>query len=162
MTEIRDKNLHRIVVTAFVYKPDLTYLITKRSPHKKVMPGKWTVPGGGLEVDDYINTEPSTRGSKQWYGALENTLRREIREEVNLEIGKPEYLLDYTFIRPDGIPVLGITYFAPYISGEVRLDEDATEFAWIRAEEGDNYDFIEGIEGELAKVDEILNRRKNS
>src|SRR3989344_9642025 len=104
--EIKNKELHRIVTTTLVYKPDFTYLITKRASHKKVMPCKWTIPGGGLTTDDYTNTPPSTTGAKQWYGALENSLRREIREEVNLEIGKPDLLTDLTFIRPDGIPVL--------------------------------------------------------
>ncbi|MFZ2484678.1 MAG: NUDIX domain-containing protein [Minisyncoccia bacterium] len=158
--EIKDKELHRIVVTAIIYNPKFEYLVTKRSLHKKVMPGKWTVPGGGLEVDDYINTKSSTQGAKQWYGALENTLRREIREEVNVEIGKPEYLLDYTFIRPDGIPVLGLTYIAEYVSGEVKLDEDATEFAWISVDEVEKYDFIEGIEDEIRQADNILKERQ--
>ncbi len=157
--EIKDKELHRIVATALVYKPDLTYLITKRALHKKVMPGKWTIPGGGLSIDDYINTIPSTKSSKQWYGALENSLRREIREEVNLEIGKPEFLTDLTFIRPDGIPVLCLSYFASYASGEVKLDEDATEFKWIKVEEVGDYDFIEGIEEEIRAADAILKKR---
>lgn len=160
--EIKDRELHRIVTTALVYRPDFTYLITKRALHKKVMPGKWTIPGGGLEIDDYINTLPSTKGAKQWYGALENTIRREIKEEVDLEIGKPEFFTDYTFIRPDGIPVLGLSYFAPYISGEVKLDDDATEFAWITIDKVGNYDFIDGIAGEIRKVDEILRKRKNT
>ena len=160
MTEIKDKELHRIVATALVYKPDLTYLITKRALHKKVMPGKWTIPGGGLEAEDYINTEPSTKGANQWYGILEKTLRREIKEEVNLEIGNPEFLIDYTFIRPDGVPVLGLSYFAPYVSGEVKLDEDATEFVWIRADQVGDYDFIEGIEEEIKHADEILKKRQ--
>ena len=157
--EIRNKELHRISVTALVFKPNFTYLITKRAMHKKVMPGKWTIPGGGVEVDDYINTPPSTKGAKQWYGALEKTLRREIREEVNLEIGTPEFFIDYTFIRPDGIPVLGLSYFAPYLSGEVKLDEDATDFKWIKAEEVSEYDFIDGVGDEIIETDKILKER---
>ncbi len=158
--EIKDKELHRVVTTALVYKPDFTYLITKRALHKKVMPGKWTIPGGGLEIDDYINTPPSTNGAKQWYGVLENTIRREIKEEVNLEISKPEFFIDYTFIRPDGIPVLGLSYFAPYTSGEVKLDEDATEFAWITIDKVGDYDFIDGIANEIKKADQILKKRR--
>lgn len=164
--EIKDKELHRIVVTAIIYKPttsagrsDFSYLIIKRSLHKEVMPGKWTVPGGGLEVDDYINTAPSTEGAKQWYHALEKTLRREIKEEVNLEIGEPEFLIDYTFIRPDGVPVLGLTYLVSYISGEVDLDEDSTEFVWAAIDKLDNYDLIDGIADEIRKADKILKNR---
>ena len=158
--EIKDKELHRIVTTTLVYKPDFTYLIIRRALHKKVMPGKWAPPGGGLSVDDYINTPSSTAGAKQWYGALENSLRREIREEVNLEIGKPELLTDLTFIRPDGIPVLCLADFAPYVSGEVKLDEDATEFAWITANQVGDYDFIEGIADEIKRIDKILKARQ--
>ncbi len=158
--EIKDKELHRITTTCIVHKDGFVYLITKRALHKKVMPGKWTVPGGGLNVDDYIHTAPSTHGAKQWYGALENSLRREIREEVNLEIGKPELLTDLTFIRPDGVPVLCLSYFAPYVSGEVKLDEDATEFVWVTLEEAKNYDLIDGIWDEIRQTEEILKSRK--
>ena len=150
-----NKELHRITTTALVYKPDYTYLITKRALHKKVMPGKWTIPGGGLSMDDYVNTPSSTEGAKQWYGAVQISLRREIKEEVNLEIGKPELLIDLTFIRPDGVPVVCFSYYAPYVSGEVKLDEDATEFAWVTLEEAKNYDLIDGIWDEIRQVEEI-------
>ena len=158
--EIKDKELHRVTVTAIIYKPDFTYLITKRATHKKVGAGKWALPGGGLNTDDYTNTPPSTQESRQWYGALQNALNREVAEEVNLVVGKPEFLTDLTFLRPDGIPVLCLSYFAPYVSGEVRLDEDATEFAWITADEVEKYDFIQGIEGEIEEVDAILKSRQ--
>jgi len=154
--EVKEKELHRIVTTTLIYKPNFTYLITKRAIHKDVFPGKWTIPGGGLEADDYINTPPSTTGAKQWYGALENSLRREIKEEVNLEIGKPELLTDLTFIRPDGVPVLCLSYFAPYVSGEVVLDEDATEYAWVTTKQASSYDLIDGILGEIQEVNGIL------
>lgn len=163
MTEvITEKELHRIVPTAIIYKPDFTYFIAKRSPHKKVQPGKWAVVGGGLSVDDYINTPPSTKQSNQWYGAVERALKREVMEETNLEIGRPEFLTNLTFIRSDSIPVLCLSYFAPYVSGEVVLDEDSTEYAWVTAEEARSYDLIDGILGEIKQVDEILKKRKLS
>jgi 8-oxo-dGTP diphosphatase len=153
-----NKELHRIVTTTLIYKKDLTYLVTKRAMHKKVMPGKWTIPGGGLTTDDYTNLPPSS-SALQWYGVLDRSLRREIREETGLEIGEPELFENYTFIRPDGIPVLGLTYFAPYLAGEVKLDQDATEFAWIKVEDVDKYDFIDGITSEIRKANQILKSR---
>lgn len=123
------------------------------------MPGKWTIPGGGLSIDDYKDTPASSTGIKQWYGVLETSLRREIKEETDLEMGKPELLTDLTYIRPDSIPILCLSYFAPYVSGEVKLNEEATEFAWITADKADAYDLIDGIAGEIKEVDEILKKR---
>ncbi len=152
--EIKDKELHRISITGIIHK-DGKYLITKRNPDKKAFPGKWTVPGGGLETDDYINTAPTTPAG-QWYFAVEKTLRREIKEEVNLEVDKPKYLLDLTFVRPDGIPVVVLSFYCNYKSGDVKLDSDSVEFAWVTYEEAKNYDLIDGILEEIKMVDEIL------
>ncbi len=157
MTQPIHKELHRIAITAIIHRDGpkgREYLILKRSPDKKAFPGKWTVPGGGLETDDYINT-PKTTGD-HWYFALENTLRREVKEECGLEAGKVSYLLDMTFVRADGIPVLILSFYAPYKSGEVKLDEDNVEFAWATLEELKKYDLIEGLLGEIERVESIL------
>jgi len=153
--EIKDKELHRIALTAIIYNKEGKYLITKRALTKKAFPGKWTVPGGGLEVDDYINLKPTTSDG-QWYGALENTLRREIKEETNLEIEKPKYLLDITFIRPDGIPVLILSYYAEYKTGEVKLDADSIDFKWATVSEVKEMDLIAGMAEEIEMVDKII------
>ena len=155
--EIKHKELHRIAITAIIYNSEKKYLITRRSLSKKAFPGKWTVPGGGLETDDYTNTPPTHKGD-QWYNAVETALRREVKEEVNLEIGKPQYLLDLTFIRPDGIPVLVLSYYCEFLSGEVKLDEDSTDYKWVTAKEAENYDLIDGILEEIKMVEEMLKK----
>lgn len=152
--EIKDKELHRVSTTCIIYNAEGKYLVTKRSPHKKAFPNKWTVPGGGLSTDDYIHMEKNK--DTQWYGALETTLMREVKEEVNLEIGKPVYLLDLTFIRPDGIPVLVLSYYARHISGEVKLDEDAVEYRWVTLSEAKELDLIAGIYEEIEMVEKLL------
>ena len=78
--EIKDKELHRVATTCIIYNSEGKYLVTKRSPHKKMQPNKWTVPGGGLNVDDYIN-RPKSYDAPQWYGSLESALLREVKEE---------------------------------------------------------------------------------
>ncbi len=148
-----DKELHRISSTAIIHKAG-KYLITRRSLDKKAFPGKWTVPGGGLSTDDYINTPKTT--ADLWYFGLQNSLKREVKEEVNLEIGPIKYLLDMTFIRPDGVPVLILSFYADYKSGEVKLDDDNIDYAWVSYEEARNYDLIDGILEELRMVDEIM------
>ncbi|MBZ9578360.1 NUDIX domain-containing protein [Patescibacteria group bacterium] len=150
MTEIQNKELHRITSTAIVHK-DGKYLLLQRSPNKKAFPGKWTVPGGGLEVSDYINLPKTT--SDHWYFAIENSLRREIKEETGLEVGELKYLCSMTFIRPDGIPTVILSFYCDWKSGLVKLDEDNINYAWTAVEEAKNYDLVEGLLEEIKMVD---------
>lgn len=156
-----DKELHRISITGIIYNDEGKYLVTKRSLEKKAFPGRWTVPGGGINTDDYTSTEPTT-SEGQWYSVVEKTLRREILEEVGVEIERPEYLLDLTFIRPDNVPVLVLSYMCKYASGDVVIDNDGgdtIDFAWATLEELRSYDLIPGILEEVEMVQEILDKR---
>ncbi|MFZ1075675.1 MAG: NUDIX domain-containing protein [Minisyncoccia bacterium] len=161
----KDNELHRIAVTGIIWKKDgdgqFRYLITKRAPHKKAWPGKWTVPGGGLEATDYTATEATYQNdeSPQWYNAIEKTLRREINEEVGVDVDQISYLLDLTFIRPDGIACLVLSMYCRYAGGEVKLDADATEYAWVTTAETAKYELISGIDHEIALVEERLNSK---
>ncbi len=154
---VPSRELHRIVPTVIIYNSEKKYLITKRSEKLPVFPGRWTVPGGGLSMDDYETMPFSNKNDKQWYFVLEKGLRREVKEEVNLEIGIPEYLLDLVFIRPDNVPVVVLTFIAPYVSGEIVLnDGENTEFQWINAAEAKDYDFVGDIAMEIELADKRL------
>ena len=152
--EIKNRELHRIVSTAIIHRLG-RFLIVRRALDKKVWPGRWTVPGGGLEIDDYVVTPPTTK-SRIWYFALENSLRREVKEEVGFEMGKISYLLDLAFIRPDKIPVITLSFFAPWKRGKVKLNSENIDFTWVTAKETKNYDLIEGIPEEIEMVERIL------
>lgn len=155
--KIKYRELHRVGSTAIIYKNG-KYLIVQRNKDRIAFPGKWTVPGGGLEVDDYINLPKTTNGSPQWYFAIENSLKREIKEEVNLEIEKPRYFCDLAFIRPDGIPAVVLSYFAKLKQGKVKLNEENIDYEWITAKKAKKYDLIEGIADEIEAVDKILKK----
>lgn len=138
---------HEIAITAIIIK-DGKYLITKRSPTKKRWPNMWTVPGGRLEVSDYSNLPKDTKD--YWYNVLEQVLRREVREEVGLEISNIEYVTSLATVHADGSPSLVISCMADYIGGEVTLQlEECNEFAWVSLEEAKNYDLLDGIYDEL-------------
>src|SRR6185436_12407964 len=98
--------LHEIVITAIIVK-DKKYLLTRRSLSKKRFPGAWTVPGGRLETSDYTDLPKQTKD--YWYNVLEMTLRREVREEVGLEIDNIEYVCSLATIHADGAPSLVIS-----------------------------------------------------
>lgn len=149
--------LHEVAITAIVAK-DGKYLITRRVMTKKRFPGKWTVPGGRLTTDDYINTPKDTPDC--WYNVLENVVRREVREETGLEIKNIDYVASLATVDKEGTPMLVISCSADWASGEVVLQEEETDqYAWITTAEAKDYDLIGGIDHELQMADE---RRKGN
>ena len=149
-----DPRLHIIAVTGIVVK-DGRFLIMKRSEKEKAYPGYWTVPGGKIVRHEYEKM-PMTLNSDGWYDIVASTLKREIAEEANIEVDETKYLTDMTFIRPDNIPVLVLSYWCRYKSGEIKLGKDMTDYAWIIPEEGKNYNLIPGILDEIESVNKIL------
>ena len=146
-----NKLLHEIVITAIIIK-DGKYLITRRSKNKKRFPGMWTVPGGHLEIEDYINLPKDTEF--YWYNVLEKVLKREVKEEVGLEIKNVEYVTSLATVHVDGNPSLVISCMADYALGEIKLQEDETDnFAWVSLEEAKEYKLIDGIYDELVMTD---------
>lgn len=145
-----NKLLHEIAITAIVIKNG-KYLITRRSKNKKRFPGKWTVPGGKLEVKDYINFPKDTKF--YWYNVLEKVLKREVNEEVGIKIKNIEYVTSLATVHTDGNPSLVISCMADYISGKVKLQKDeADDFVWVSLKEAKKYDLIDGIYDELLMV----------
>lgn len=145
------QNLHEVAITAIVVK-DGKYLITKRAKTKKRFPGYWTVPGGKLEVSDYINFKKDTEF--YWYNVLEKVLKREVKEEVGIEINNVEYVTSLATVHKDGNPSLVISCLADYVSGDIKLQEgEIDEFAWVNLEEAKNYNLIDGIYDELVMVE---------
>lgn len=143
--------LHEIVITAIIVK-DGKYLITRRSAGKPRFPGMWTVPGGRLETDDYLNLPKDTE--HYWYNVLEQVLRREVREEVGLEIENIEYVTSLATIHADGAPSLVISCMATYTGGDVALQEGETDaYEWVTLGEAKGYELIDGIYDELAMAD---------
>jgi 8-oxo-dGTP pyrophosphatase MutT (NUDIX family) len=150
-----DRNkLHYVVVTGILVNKDGKYLITKRADWEKAFSGRWTVPGGKLEVLDYILREKDT--SSHWYNIFEDLLRREVMEEVGLEIENIGYVTSLVYIRPDKIPCLIVSLSAEPTSEDVKLCNALTEFKWVSLEESKNYDLIEGIYEELEILDKHL------
>ena len=148
---MENQYLHEVAITAIVVK-DGKYLITRRSLNKKRWPGQWTVPGGRLEVSDYTSWPKDTHG--YWYNVLEKTLRREVKEEVGLEIKDITYVTSLATVHEDSSPSLVISCMAEWAGGEVTLQkEECDEFVWVTTEEAKNYKLIDGIEDELARAD---------
>ena len=161
-----DPRLHFVVATAIIHKPrtnpsdstgqgwQFEYLIAKRAAHEKAYPDKWTVPGGKLVLTEYQNI-PKTTGDA-WYNISDWLVKKEVMEEVGVEIGKPKYLCDLVFVRPDGYPVVTLSYYAGWARGDVKLCKDLSDYAWVTVDEAQKFDLIDGIWEEIRDVDKIL------
>ncbi len=151
-----DQNLYRVAITAIIVK-DGKYLITRRAMQKKKWPGKWTVPGGKLERSDYESLPKDTVNA--WYNILERTVRREVKEEVGLEIKNVQYLTsivaEYGSDAPHSII---LSMIADWGFGEVKLQEEETDqYAWVTLEEAKEYELIDGIYDELVMAEDYRN-----
>ena len=114
--------LHVIAVTAIVKKGD-KYLLAKRSMDDDQAPGEWSIPGGKVE---------KAVGERR----LEETLKKEVMEEVGIEI-KNEVKLIYNdaFIRSSGDHVVMLTFLCDWKKGAAKPLEDQEEVRWLTLSE---------------------------
>ncbi len=155
--DVSDK-LHEIPVTAIITK-DGKYLIIRRAKTKKKFPGMWCVPGGRLEVSDYKDLPKDT--NHHWFNIVEKTLRREVEEEVGLQIDNIDYLTSLAMIVGE-YPSLILSFTADYKSGEVTLQEEELDKAqWVTLEEAKEYNLIEGIYDQLVMANDQVKRIKS-
>ena len=150
-----DRNLmHYAVVTGILINKEGKFLIVKRADWEKAFPDRWTVPGGKLEVLDYVLREKDT--PHHWYNIFEDLLKREVKEEVGLEIENIDYVTSMVYIRSDKIPCMIVSLFADAKTEKINLCNALTDFAWVDLNEAKDYDLIEGIYDELVILDKKL------
>jgi 8-oxo-dGTP pyrophosphatase MutT (NUDIX family) len=156
----KDK-LFYFVANVVVYREsDKTCLILKRDMREKVHPGRYGVPGGKLEWNDFDIAKPTRVNGDvlDFENAVELLLKRETREEAGIEIEDSiTYVNSVVFVRPDETPVVLVKFAAKYKSGEVLLEKGAfTDYAWVDAMTVKKYECIDGVEEEIAKTIEIF------
>lgn len=107
------------------------YLTVVRSRDDAHAAGALSFPGGRIESD----IDDLERSSSQ--DVLESTLRREIWEEVRLEVADISYLQSRAFVRDDGHPVVNVVFTCRHRSGRPRVDStgEITDCQWLLPEE---------------------------
>ena len=134
----------RIIVVALARNARGDYLICKMPPDRGVFPGQWGLPGGGLEDGE----------------RLEDALRREMKEEVGLEISHvyplffDEDVRDKTF--PDGrreeVHMIYLLFECWARGDRVRLNAELEEHAWVSPSQLAKYDLNDATRDTFRKL----------
>ena len=66
---------------------------------------------------------------------IENSLEREIMEEVGIKVANPKFFASKSFIRSSGHHVVGLSFLLDYVSGEAQPLEDQDEVRWVTIDE---------------------------
>jgi 8-oxo-dGTP diphosphatase len=69
--------------------------------------------------------------------ALEATLRREVLEEIGIQVKNIRYAYNTHFLASDGDKVLDVVFLCDYESGEARIEdiEEVADILYLSAEE---------------------------
>lgn len=113
-----------IRVTCAIIEREGKILLAQRS-ESMALPLKWEFPGGKLEAGEDAVT----------------CIRREIREELGLEIDVAAQLQSFTTKGIDKTIEL-IPFVCKIISGEIKLAEHSSA-VWVSPQEAHNYDLAE-------------------
>lgn len=104
-----------IAVKAFIVNEKKEVLILRRRKDDVHRPGTWDIPGGRLN-----------QGESPFDG-----MKREVKEETNLEIEVKSPLQIHYFTREDGQQITMIVFLCRPLSKNIKLSEEHMEYRWV-------------------------------
>ena len=110
-------------------------LLMKRADSKKMMPGRWEFPGGGVEAEE----------------TPEEAALRELEEETGLK-AEISGRGDSAVIDTEHGELRIFPFLVETSSEDIVLSREHTEYTWIRKNELENFETVEGLEHELEAV----------
>ena len=108
-----------IAVKAFIVNSRHQLLLIKRPDTAVHKPGVWEIPGGRLE-----------EGEDPFLG-----LKREVLEEVGLDISITGPLSVHHFVRDDGQKITMLVFVCTPFNEAVKLSSEHTHFKWLSLDE---------------------------
>ncbi|MFC1626752.1 NUDIX hydrolase [Patescibacteria group bacterium] len=116
----------RINVVAIIEKEG-NILLGKKAKGIGPYPNKWLIPGGGVEKNE----------------TLEEALRREVREETNVEIENIRKVYedeDIVWKNGEKQHFIYKTFHVDYINGQLKPTSDLIHLRWVKRDNLKHYD----------------------
>jgi 8-oxo-dGTP diphosphatase len=130
--------MKKVHVTAAVIENDNKILCVQRNSNKfEYISYKWEFPGGKVEDNEQ----------------LEETIKREIMEELNLNVSISGFLIRVEHEYPDFILTMD-TFKCKIVGGELKLNEHVS-FKWLETEELSQLDWAAA---DLPIVEKLKNK----
>ncbi len=125
------------------------FLLAQRSMNEVHKPGAWSIPGGKVEEEGESRI-------------VEKTLKKEIAEEVGLEITDDiEFVYNNTFQRVDGVQVVNLTFLCHALNNAAKPLEDTARVEWLTPEELKNFPEAEDfLKNEIEALLGFLEKRQ--
>jgi 8-oxo-dGTP diphosphatase len=147
----------KILQKAMVKNNEGRILALKRTDDaKRPNPGCWDLPGGRVEASDIVKWKAkSGRGDDN--DILVKALRREIKEETNLEVGNIRAIHSASgFSEKKSVFIVAIGYVCDAVDKDaLELSSEHVDFCWVAKDEflkldiGDDGGLLEAI---LSKI----------
>jgi len=116
-----------------IIRKDGKILVVKRADHDDHKPGLWETVGGGIDEGEMP----------------QDALKREIMEEVGINVSIKHPFNVFTFTKDNGESKIGITFLCDYINGEVALSDEHSEYKWIDPQEFSSMESIPSLHNEI-------------
>jgi nucleoside triphosphatase len=122
----------RVIVVGLVHNQRGKFLISKMPTDRGVFPGQWGLPGGGIEAGE----------------TLEMALRRELREEIGIDVTNIQQLFftdgQYVKTFPDGkqqeIYMIFLLFGCLACSEDLKLNSEFETYEWVAEKSLKNFD----------------------
>jgi mutator protein MutT len=105
------------IAVNFIAVIDNKVLLIRRNSFDNIEPSKWAIPGGKCEENETI----------------EEALKREIKEELGVNIKTYNYFKSYYYKNKSNKHTRAL-YFYGQITEEIYLNEESSEFKWFELE----------------------------
>ncbi|MDD5732013.1 MAG: NUDIX domain-containing protein [Patescibacteria group bacterium] len=135
--------LFRLVVAAVIHDNEGRFLIAQRHLKDSHQPGVWAIPAGHVETGESS------------VDILEENLRREVKEEIGIEINIENFLDSHSWVDTDYKKVT-VVFLCTIKSGEPKALSETNEVRWVTIDKISELNLAPHISRLIGKANERL------